>query len=1044
MYIIEHERCKSIMQTQSRAVVPLLILILLALLCLFIARADAAEPAMEEVLAELRAAGGKLALTDGSGTVYLMEPDASNPEWIGYGRTLTWSPDGQAVVVGTHAWLDLHVGVQMALRDGPLPVLLDQTQWVPQQNRLLLFDAEQPGIYLSRQVLPATAGSGTLEQQSEEDGAVFSLSRESDLEALVTDGSLGIHGAQCVSSDGRRIAFVRRSADDLLAAIWALDLTTGTETPIALPRTAEVVRDYVYNFAWSPTGGDLLFVWATATDVASGPPDRWQIMRVRDGASAAEPLFGSAVDGNAMLPVWSPSGDAIAYVRTETDAALQSTPAIRLADPAAADAGDALLVLDGGDVLTSQLSWSPDGQVLYFSVRDRRTGISTLRLLTRDGLATPLVGDGDLFALGWLPYQGEVHLQPPIKAPPDGRPGTVSAEPGDLQAQVAYNRAGAVGYALSHCTEATPNCPVNISYAEVGGDCAHFVSHCLYAGGLSNYGSIGVGHNTSGTAWYVTGGIIIRAGNQHDWVLGGGRGTAKTSAIQLDQGDVMAYDWDGVNGWNHVAFIVQNDGRGDARVASHTRYGCDLDWSMGGAAVYEFMHVLAAPAAPRLPFPGDGAVITGTMPLLSWGAVGTAHDLRLASDEAFATPLIALDGLPSAQYALDAPLGAGEYFWRTRVHSSDGSSSWSPTWRFTLCPTPPAPPLTSPADGYSACAGTPLTFTWDTVLTATAGYELEWTDPVVGTQLFSATATSLTLPGGLTAGAHSWRVRAVNECGPGVWSVSRTTTGLAVPAAPVLRRPAVNAETLETLPTFTWDALTTAVSYTLQVAAVPGFDLPLVQGNTLTPSYTLTGSPLALGTYYWRVRAANSCGAGDWSEVRAFAVVDTLSGFLPLILKYPEPVCTESLANGGFESDSGWTLSGSTPPVYVTDQFVTETRSLRLGIVPPSGDASAYSSAYQAVTLPATASSATLGFWLQRHSADTSGDAQQAIILNESLGVERVLMNVLSDDGAWSHATFDLTPYLGRTIAVYFNVVNDGDGNRTCMYLDDVTLEVCP
>jgi len=39
--------------------------------------------------------------------------------------------------------------------------------------------------------------------------------------------------------------------------------------------------------------------------------------------------------------------------------------------------------------------------------------------------------------------------------------------------------------------------------------------------------------------------------------------------------------------------IVQNDGRGDARVASRTRYGCDFDWSMGGAAACEFIHVLA-------------------------------------------------------------------------------------------------------------------------------------------------------------------------------------------------------------------------------------------------------------------------------------------------------------------------------------------------------------------------------------------------------------------------------------------------------------------
>ena len=394
---------------------------------------------------------GKLALTDGEGSVYLMDPDATDPERIGYGQSLTWSPDGEAVVVDTHAWLDLRVGAQMALRDGPLPLALDRTQWVPQQNRLLLFDTERPGIYLSREVLPTATEPGTLEQQSEGDEPVFSLSHESDLEPLVTDGSIGIHGTQFVSADGRKIAFVRRSEDDLLASVWVLDLIGGSETEIELPRAADVVRDYVYNFAWSPAGNELLFVWATATDIDSGPPERMRIMRVAPGGNAAEPLLPAELAANALLPVWSPEGDTVAYVEMAWDDALQTTPVIRLAVPGAPATSAAQLELLPGDVLTSQLFWSPDGQVLYFSVRDRRTGISTLRLLTLDGRETPMQGDSDLYALGWLPYQGEVHLRPPIKAPPDGRPGTSSAEPGDLRVQVAYSRAGAIGYALSHC-----------------------------------------------------------------------------------------------------------------------------------------------------------------------------------------------------------------------------------------------------------------------------------------------------------------------------------------------------------------------------------------------------------------------------------------------------------------------------------------------------------------------------------------------------------------------------------------------------------------
>jgi hypothetical protein len=38
---------------------------------------------------------------------------------------------------------------------------------------------------------------------------------------------------------------------------------------------------------------------------------------------------------------------------------------------------------------------------------------------------------------------------------------------------------------------------------------------------------------------------------------------------------------------------------------------------------------------------------------------------------------------------------------------------------------------------------------------------------------------------------------------------------------------------------------------------------------------------------------------------------------------------------------------------------------------------------------------------------------------------------------------FDLTPYRGRPVTVYFNAQNNGDGNLTAMFLDDVKLEAC-
>lgn len=1040
------------MQSQSRAVLPLLILIILALVCLFLARAEASEPEGGNLAGMLHGAGGWLAYADESGRIYLRRPDGAQTLLLGYGRSLAWSPDGRQVVLDASRQVDLQTGQEMVLFAQSDGRRADRSLWLPQRDSLLTFSSQEGGLYIS--LLPNLLINKETETPDPYAGP------PSGATTLAADGSLGLYTPQSVSPDGRRVALVRRDEADLLATVSILDLETGQETPVELPRPVAVIRDYVYYFAWSPVGNEVLFTWATATDAGSGPPKRLQLMHVGAEGGPARPLLPTEVDGNFTAAAWSPDGSALACYRLVADEWLRPAVSVYvLYNMAGADSpptmervGSVLTALLPGEIPTSPPHWSPDGQVLYFSVRDRRTGVSSLRLVTRDGRKARLLADErNLYSLGWLPYSGDVHLPYPPQAPPDGWPGTLPAEPGGATAQVTYDRTGAVGYALSHCTEAQMYCPVGISYAEnstrcaSGGDCAHFVSHCLYAGGLSNFGSIGVGHNLSGSACYVAGGIIIRATNQHDWLLSGGRGVARTAATQLDQGDVMAYDWDGVNSWNHVAFVVQNDGRGDARVASHTRYGCDFDWSMGGAAVYEFIHVLAAPAAPRLPNPPSGAAITQTTPTLSWAAVGTSHRVQLYQDPSLTTLLADVNGLPRAEYTIASPLALGTYYWRAQVSNADGVSPWSQVWSLQVeepCPSPPPPSTTFPTDGYTACVTEVPDLAWTPVVTATS-YQVEWTDPLSQTQIWTTTVTVLTPPGPLASGEYRWRIRAANDCGPGLWSVSRTLRLVAPPGQTTLRTPADGSITVETRPNFTWDALTDVVSYTLQLAATPGFE-PFIWQAEVWPPATRPLAPLDLGRYFWHVRGHNVCGTGEWSAIATLQVVDTLRAYLPIVSHSPPPACNDVVVNGGFETDSAWTRGGLRPPVYVTDQFVSGQRSLLFGIRSPSNDTYAYSSAYQVVHLPEETTSAALGLWLQRHTDDTAGDWQQAMLLNERAQVERVLMNLLSNDGVWSYAEVDLSAYAGQTIYIYFNVINDGDGARTWMYVDDVSLEVCP
>ena len=95
----------------------------------------------------------------------------------------------------------------------------------------------------------------------------------------------------------------------------------------------------------------------------------------------------------------------------------------------------------------------------------------------------------------------------------------------------------------------------------------------------------------------------------------------------------------------------------------------------------------------------------------------------------------------------------------------------------------------------------------------------------------------------------------------------------AVPGAPALQNPAAGAEFQPVNPTLSWTAVTGAVSYHVQVATGSDFDPRVKNDSGITQAYwNLTG--LQNNTaYYWRVRAKNADGVGEWSAARTFTTL---------------------------------------------------------------------------------------------------------------------------------------------------------------------------
>ena len=139
---------------------------------------------------------------------------------------------------------------------------------------------------------------------------------------------------------------------------------------------------------------------------------------------------------------------------------------------------------------------------------------------------------------------------------------------------------------------------------------------------------------------------------------------------------------------------------------------------------------------------------------------------------------------------------------------------------------------------------------------------------------------------------------------------------------------------------------------------------------------------------------------------------------------------------------------------------------MRAGIEPADANMMTWSSFYQTFSIPANATSVTLRVWWYRQTEETTTsvltsagqpsegdglsilpyteDLQELLLLNGyNLSLVAELDRSRVNQGTWVQETYDLSPWRGWTLALYFNAYNDGVGGRTWMYVDDVSLQIC-
>jgi len=136
------------------------------------------------------------------------------------------------------------------------------------------------------------------------------------------------------------------------------------------------------------------------------------------------------------------------------------------------------------------------------------------------------------------------------------------------------------------------------------------------------------------------------------------------------------------------------------------------------------------------------------------------------------------------------------------------------------------------------------------------------------------------------------------------------------------------------------------------------------------------------------------------------------------------------------------TAGGAPTPSLSTAQAHSGSDSVLLGTAGTFGtEPNGNSTVYQTVTVPASVSNATLTFWYYGGTTDNIRyDWQECQIQSSSGRKLAQVMKVASNTQTWTKVTYNLSAYRGQTIRLWFNVHQDGYGDLTYMYVDDVSL----
>jgi hypothetical protein len=151
------------------------------------------------------------------------------------------------------------------------------------------------------------------------------------------------------------------------------------------------------------------------------------------------------------------------------------------------------------------------------------------------------------------------------------------------------------------------------------------------------------------------------------------------------------------------------------------------------------------------------------------------------------------------------------------------------------------------------------------------------------------------------------------------------------------------------------------------------------------------------------------------------------------------------VTNGGFETNEAWIIPNTPYQArYTTSHVHSGARSLQVGIDDLTQNTYSYSSAEQWIAVPA-GRQATLS--LHYYIADGGGDGDYGyLLIRPQDGAWQILRIWHEATEGWQQVVAPVSQYADSGFTLRIGVRNDGaaDGSAAVMYVDDVSVQVCP